>query len=162
PCAAVVAIPAWEPVNDHASAPSLLSAIATSAFEMRSPAVSSMSISRSGGAGLICAARSSRAAVVSPIAEQTTTTDFPACLVSTIRSATLVMRSALSSDDPPYFWTPSATRLNLLAVALVPLAGRTPPSVFALSLPGGRALTTPACGTNHYSRTRHEREGRRA
>ena len=47
----VVIMPACEPVNERAWAPSAWIAIATSALEMRSPAVSSMSISRGGGAG---------------------------------------------------------------------------------------------------------------
>ena len=55
-------------------------AIATSALEMRSPEVSSMSISRAGGAGHTCLARSSRSSVVSPIAETTTTTSLPGLL----------------------------------------------------------------------------------
>ena len=49
-------------------------AIATRAIEMRSPAVRSMSISRGGGMGLTCSARSSSSSVVSPIAETTTQT----------------------------------------------------------------------------------------
>ena len=49
-------------------------AMATRALEMRSPAVSSMSSSRPGGTGETDAARSSSSSVVSPIAEQTTTT----------------------------------------------------------------------------------------
>lgn len=109
PCTDVVTTPACEPVNDQACAPCAEMAIATSEFEMRSPAVSSMSISRSGGAGFTCCARSSSSSVVSPIAEHTTTTSLPAFLVATIRSATRLIRSALSSDDPPYFWTTRAT-----------------------------------------------------
>ncbi len=108
-CAEVVITPACEPENERASAPSDSIAIATSALEIRSPAVSSMSSSRSGGAGLTCLARSSSSSVVSPIAEHTTTTSLPALRVSTMRSATRLMRSALSSEEPPYFWTTSAT-----------------------------------------------------
>lgn len=84
-------------------------AIATSALEIRSPAVSSMSISRGGGAGDTWRARSSRSSVVSPIAETTTTTSLPAFLVSTIRSATRRILSASATEDPPYFCTTSAT-----------------------------------------------------
>ena len=109
PCVESVITPACEPVNDNASAPSALIAIATSELEMRSPAVSSMSISRSGGTGLTRCARSSSSSVVSPIAEHTTTTSLPALRVATIRSATRLIRSAFSSDEPPYFWTTSAT-----------------------------------------------------
>jgi hypothetical protein len=68
-----------------------------------------MSSSRTGGAGHTCVARSSRSSVVSPIADTTTTTSFPAFLVSTIRSATRRIRSASDTEDPPYFCTTSAT-----------------------------------------------------
>ena len=53
-----------------------------------------MSSSRPGGSGLTCWARSISSSVVSPIAETTTTTSLPALRVSTIRSATRLMRSA--------------------------------------------------------------------
>ena len=109
PCVPVVMTPACEPVKDRACAPSDSMAIATRALEMRSPAVSSMSSSRAGGAGHTCWARSSRSSVVSPIAETTTTTSLPAFLVSTIRSATRRIRSASATEDPPYFCTTSAT-----------------------------------------------------
>ena len=109
----VVITPACDPVNERASAPSELIAIATSAFEIRSPEVSSMSISRAGGAGLTCWARSSNSSVVSPIAETTTTTSLPCFFVSTIRSATRRIRSADATDDPPYFCTTSAKRTVL-------------------------------------------------
>ena len=51
PCAESVITPACEPVNDRASKPWLAIAIASSAIEIRSPAVSSMSSSRGGGSG---------------------------------------------------------------------------------------------------------------
>ncbi len=51
PWVPVVTMPACEPVNERACAPRDSMAIATRALEMRSPAVSSMSISRAGGAG---------------------------------------------------------------------------------------------------------------
>ena len=51
PCLESVITPAWMPVNDRASTPRLAIAIASSAIEMRSPAVSSMSSSRAGGIG---------------------------------------------------------------------------------------------------------------
>ncbi|CFE49085.1 Uncharacterised protein [Mycobacterium tuberculosis] len=54
PWVPVVITPACEPVNDRACAPSDSMAMATNAFEMRSPAVSSMSSSRGGGAGHTC------------------------------------------------------------------------------------------------------------
>ena len=110
PCFSVVSTPAWEPVNDCAFAPKESTAIATSAFEIRSPAVSSISNSRCGGTGFTDAARSSSSSVVSPIAEHTTTTSLPAFFVATIRSATARILSALSRDDPPYFCTTNAIR----------------------------------------------------
>src|ERR1035438_3079178 len=76
---------------------------------MRSPEVSSMSISRAGGNGLTCSARSSSSSVVSPMAETTTHTSWPALRVSTIRRATRLMLSAFVSEDPPYFWTTKLT-----------------------------------------------------
>ena len=51
PCTESVITPACEPVNDRAVKPRSEMAIATSAIEMRSPAVSSMSSSRAGGSG---------------------------------------------------------------------------------------------------------------
>ena len=47
--------------------------------------------------------------MVSPIADTTTTTSLPCRLVSTMRSATRRIRSALATEDPPYFCTTSAT-----------------------------------------------------
>ena len=75
-----VITPAWLPVNERAVWPRLAIAIASSAIEMRSPAVSSMSSSRPGGSGETCSARSSSSSVVSPIAETTTQTSWPAFL----------------------------------------------------------------------------------
>ena len=75
PCVESVMTPACEPVNDRASRPRLAMAMASSAIEMRSPAVSSMSSSRPGGTGLTWLARSYRSSVVSPIADTATTTE---------------------------------------------------------------------------------------
>src|SRR6478672_5449701 len=86
-------------------------AMASSAIEMRSPAVSSMSNSRPPGTGTICSARSISSSVVSPIADTTTTTSLPARLVATMRSATRLIRSASATDEPPYFCTTRLTRL---------------------------------------------------
>ncbi len=66
--------PAWLPVNERADSPSDWIAMASSAIEMRSPAVSSMSSSRPGGSGDTCCARSRSSSVVSPIALTTTHT----------------------------------------------------------------------------------------
>src|SRR5665647_680012 len=73
-----VITPACWPVNDWACTPRLAIAIASSDIEIRSPAVSRMSISRAGGIGVIWLARSISSSVVSPIAETTTTTSSPA------------------------------------------------------------------------------------
>ena len=88
-------------------------AIASSAIEIRSPAVSSMSSSRPGGAGLTRLARSRSSSVVSPIAETTTTTERPAFRLATMRCATRLMPSASATDEPPYFCTTSATGASL-------------------------------------------------
>ena len=74
PCADVVITPAWEPVNERASCPKFVIAIASNAIEIRSPAVSNISSSRPDGIGVICLAKSMSSSVVSPIAETTTTT----------------------------------------------------------------------------------------
>src|SRR5688572_28958984 len=102
--------------------PMLLIAIASSDIEIRSPAVRRMSISRLGGNGLISAARSRRSSVVSPIAETTTTTSFPARLASAMRFATRLMPFASATELPPYFCTTSA--MCLLPVADLRLSQR--------------------------------------
>ena len=51
PCAEVVMTPACEPVKERASFPRFPIAIASSAIEIRSPAVSNMSSSRPFGSG---------------------------------------------------------------------------------------------------------------
>ena len=109
PCAASVITPAWDPVNERASRPRVAIAMASSAIEIRSPAVSSMSSSRAGGSGLTWLARSMSSSVESPIADTTTTTRSPALRVATIRCATRLMPSASATEEPPYFCTTSAT-----------------------------------------------------
>ncbi len=104
-----VMTPAWLPVKDWASWPRDLIAMASSAMEMRSPAVSSMSNSRPAGSGDTCSASSMSSSVVSPIADTTTTTSWPAFLASTIRRATRLMPSASATDEPPYFCTTRPT-----------------------------------------------------
>ena len=42
---------------------------------------------------------------MSPMAETTTTTSLPACLVAMMRRATLRILSASPTEVPPYFWT---------------------------------------------------------
>src|SRR5215469_6443278 len=109
PCVASVITPACDPVKERASRPRFAIAIASSAIEIRSPAVRSMSSSRPGGAGLTWFARSRSSSVVSPIADTTTTTRLPALRAVTIRWATRLMPSASATDDPPYFCTTRAT-----------------------------------------------------
>ena len=109
PCTSSVITPAWEPVNERASRPRVAMAMASSAIEIRSPAVSSMSSSRAGGSGLTWPARSISSSVESPIADTTTTTWSPPLRVATIRCATRLIPSASATDDPPYFCTTSAT-----------------------------------------------------
>ena len=97
PCTESVITPACEPVNDRAVKPRSEIAIATSAIEIRSPAVSSMSSSRAGGSGLTPSASSSSSSVLSPMAETATTTSWPAFFASTIRRATRL--TAEASDE---------------------------------------------------------------
>src|SRR5690606_9227862 len=84
--------------------------MASSAMEIRSPAVRRMSSSRSAGRSVTEAARSSSSSVVSPMADTTTTTSLPASLVSTIRFATRLRLAASATDDPPNFCTTRGTR----------------------------------------------------
>ncbi len=73
-CAVSVRMPAWDPVKLTACSPRSMIAMQRSAIEIRSPAVSSMSISRPLGTFETSWARRSRSSVVLPIAETTTTT----------------------------------------------------------------------------------------
>src|SRR5437667_158506 len=75
--------------------------MASSAMEIRSPAVSSMSSSRPGGSGLTWCARSSSSSVVSPMADTITHTSLPALRVATMRSATRLIRSASDTKGRP-------------------------------------------------------------
>src|SRR6185312_1487437 len=118
-----VITPACDPVNERASCPRLAIAMATRAIDIRSPAVSSMSISRPGGIGLTCWARSSSSSVVSPMADTTTHTSLPALRVSTILRATRLMLSASANEDPPYFWTTKLTSGSVDARAEGPVYG---------------------------------------
>ena len=67
-------MPAWDPVKDADSTPTVESAMLTSAMEIRSPAVSSMSISRAGRVGETSSASEIKLSVNLPMAETTTTT----------------------------------------------------------------------------------------
>lgn len=74
-------------------------------MEMRSPAERRMSISRAGASWVSSAARSSSSSVVSPMAETTTHTRWPARTVSATRRATRWMPAASATEEPPNFWT---------------------------------------------------------
>ncbi len=101
----LVRMPAWLPVNDTASMPSSVHAIASSDIASRSPQVSSMSSSRRDGDCEIDLAFSISWLVVLPIADTTTTTFLPAALVRAMRAATCLILSASATDEPPYFCT---------------------------------------------------------
>ncbi len=105
PWAESVSTPLCEPVNEIASTPRSCSAIASSAIDTRSPVVSSMSSSRRLGAGETSRASASSSSVVWPIADTTTTVSLPAARAAATRRATARMRSAPSTEVPPYFWT---------------------------------------------------------
>src|SRR6266536_728410 len=109
PWAVSVMIPACEPVYEAAGNPRSLMAMASSDMAIRSPAVRSMSSSRRFGNGESRWAIASSSSVVWPIAETTTTTSYPSRRASTTRSATAPMRSTVSTEVPPYFWTMTAT-----------------------------------------------------
>ena len=123
-----VIIPAWLPVKDTASTPRSARAMHSRDMVMRSPELSSMSISRSGCTELTSPASRTRSSVVLPMALTTTTTSFPARLVRATWSATARMRSASPTDVPPNFWTTSdmvrkaTTRRPTPGVAAVPAA----------------------------------------
>ena len=100
-----VRMPAWDPVKLTAGMPRELRVIESRAIEIRSPALSSMSISRGEGR------RSPRRPEPpvdpwsAPMAETTTTTSWPSARVDSTRSATALIRAASASEVPPNFWT---------------------------------------------------------
>ena len=77
--------------------------MASSAMDIRSPAVNSMSSSRPCGLSLTWLASAIRSSVVPPIAETTTMTSLPARRVSETRLATLLILSGSATDEPPNF-----------------------------------------------------------
>jgi len=107
--ASLVMIPDCEPVKLTAGTLRAFRAIESRAMEMRSPALRSMSSSRRAGASVTCRASLSRSSVVSPMAETTTTTCLPDAWAAATRSATFLMRSTSETEEPPYFWTITAT-----------------------------------------------------
>ena len=102
--------PAWEPVNERASCPRLAIAMASSAIEIRSPAVSSMSSSRGvrQRRDLLGEVDQLVGGVAHRRDHDGRRRDRP-CDGPTIRWATCLMRSASLTEEPPYFWTTSAT-----------------------------------------------------
>ncbi len=79
-------------------------------MEIRSPAVSSMSISRPAGRLDTSPARRMSSSVVLPMADTTTTTSLPCRRVRATWSATARMRSGSATEVPPNFWTTRAIR----------------------------------------------------
>ena len=80
-------------------------AMAHRAMEICSPVLSSISISRLEARGLISLAFSMRSSVVSPWADSTTITWFPALYVSAMMPATFRIRWASRTELPPNFCT---------------------------------------------------------
>jgi hypothetical protein len=105
-----VMMAAWLPVKERASAPSCAMAMVSSAAAMRSPAVSSMSISLgcrlpARSSPVTCAASSVSSSVVCPMAETTTTRSSPRARARATRRATARIRSGEPTEVPPNFWT---------------------------------------------------------
>ena len=106
PWSVSVTIPACEPVNETAGTPSASTAMHSSAIEIRSPAVSSMSISRPPGALATSLASRTRSSVVFPIAETTAITSSPAApgTGDVVGDGADPVRDR-ATDVPPNFWT---------------------------------------------------------
>src|SRR5437764_12444326 len=109
PCEVSVRIPACDPVSETASWPRSWIAIAQSAFEIRSPTERSMSYSRGCGCGETSCASLISSSVVSPIAERTPTTRWPASWAATSRRATSLIFCTSPTDVPPNFFTRRST-----------------------------------------------------
>ena len=86
---------------------------------MRSPVESSMSSSRTFGAGETSWASAISESVVFPIAETVPTTWAPPSLAATIRRATCLTFSGSATDEPPNFIT-----TRLVSAALTPAFSR--------------------------------------
>ena len=102
-CAPSVMIPLCDPVKLTASTPRSCRAMPSSAMEIRSPAVSSMSSSRRCGSSVTFRASARSSSVVSPIAETTTTTCCPPSRVCATRAATRRIFATSATEEPPYF-----------------------------------------------------------
>ena len=103
-----------------ALSPRSLTAIATSAHEIRSPVESIMSSSRGCGEGDTSRASARSVSVVLPIAETVATTRRPRRRASTMRRATVRTLSGSATDEPPNFIT---TVSNAAVTARAPRAG---------------------------------------
>ena len=131
-----VTMPACEPVSEIASWPRSWTAIAQSAFEIRSPTEMSMSYSRGCGLGEISCARRISSSVVSPIAERTPTTRRPCSRACTSRRATSLIFSVSATEDPPNFIT--ATSRPLFAASAATLGSFSKSVVATVTSPGAR------------------------
>ena len=105
--ALVERIPAWPPLSDTAGWCRSCSAIAIRVALTISPVERSSASSRSSGGVATLWASSISSSVVSPMAETTTTIGRPDVAVRATRTAAARIRSAVASDEPPYFWTVS-------------------------------------------------------
>ena len=151
PWAVSVTMPACEPVSEMAWWPMSCTAIAQSAFEIRSPTEMSMSYSRGcGRVEISCASRIS-SSVVSPIAERTPTTRLPRSRACTSRRATSLIFSVSATEVPPNFIT---RRSGRCAVASAAISGSGSYCVLAkayISLRPARAR--PSVTSSAYSRS---------
>ena len=102
-CEVSVMMPTWLPVKLMASQPTSCNAMHNSDIEIRSPVVSSMSISRPCGLLDTCRASSTKLSVALPIADTTATTSVPCARSAAMCFATLRMRSGSATEVPPYF-----------------------------------------------------------
>ena len=130
---------------------------------MRSPDVSSMSISRPAGSAATSWASRSRSSVVLPIADTTTTTSLPARRVRTTCSATARMRSASATDVPPNFCTSKVTTPHRTGVRLHPRRKcRAHRASWAIHRPYGPSVDSPAVPkATKRERQRQNRDARR-
>jgi hypothetical protein len=95
-------------------------------MEIRSPALSNMSISRVGCTELTSAANRTRSSVALPMALTTTTTLSPSRRVRATWSATERIRSASATEVPPNFCTNSGMISQGYRGGLTGLPGLTP------------------------------------
>ena len=102
---ASVTIPTCAPVREIAGCPNSWSAILIRAIVTCSPVDKSISISLRLGFWEISRAKFTKASVLLPIADTTTTTRLPRSTVACTLFATARIFSVVPTDVPPYFWT---------------------------------------------------------